>query len=105
MVDMFMEFEEAISMTYMATLALETSSAERTRSISAAKVDVGKACRFVGQNAVQLHGAIGTTDELALSHYFRRATVLENMFGSVDHHLTRFASTMSAASAPNEEVA
>lgn len=102
MVDMLINVEEAISMTHMATLALAKSGAERSRAVSAAKVHVGKACRFVGQNAVQLHGAIGTTDELAVSHYFKRATVLENMFGSVDHHLTRFASIMSAASLPKE---
>src|SRR5262249_53498779 len=92
MVDMLMELEEAVSMTYSATLALEQSALERARAVSAAKVDVGRACRFISQNAVQLHGGIGISDELAVSHYFKRATVLENIFGSVDHHLTRFAS-------------
>jgi alkylation response protein AidB-like acyl-CoA dehydrogenase len=58
--------------------------------VSAAKVQVARACRFIGQQAVQIHGGIGMTDELALSHYFRRATMIEAQFGSVEHHLRRF---------------
>jgi len=51
---------------------------------------VGEACRFVGQNAVQLHGGMGITDELAISHLFKRATLIQSQFGSVDHHLDRY---------------
>ena len=51
---------------------------------------MGKACRFVGQSAVQVHGGIGTTDELPLSWWFKRATMIESDFGSVDHHLARY---------------
>lgn len=90
MVDMFLQLEQAISMTYMATLALGDADIPRATSVSAAKVQVGRACRFVAQNAVQLHGGIGVTDELALSQYFKRATMIEGAFGSVDHHLARF---------------
>ncbi len=90
MVDMFIHLERARSMTAMATLALDAEPLERAKAVSAAKVQVGQACRFVGQGAVQLHGGIGTTDELALTHYFKRATVLESAFGSIDHHLARF---------------
>jgi alkylation response protein AidB-like acyl-CoA dehydrogenase len=54
-------------------------------------VTVSKACRFVGQNAIQLHGGMGMTDELAVSHYFKRATSIEMEFGTVDFHLARHA--------------
>lgn len=90
MVDMFIHLERTVSMTAMATAALAQPADERARTVSATKVQVGQACRYVAQNAVQLHGGIGITDELALGHYFKRATVIENQFGSVDHHLTRF---------------
>ena len=51
---------------------------------------IGRACRFVGQNAIQLHGGMGMTDEMAVGHYFKRATIIEGEFGSVDHHLKRY---------------
>ncbi len=92
LVDMYMQVEQSISMTYMATLKLEAPVQERTRAVSAAKAFVGKACRFVGQNAVQTHGGIALTDELALSHYFKRAAMIEIELGSVDYHLARFES-------------
>lgn len=88
--DMFIEMELSVSMTYMATLKL-SSDAERAKAVSAAKVQIGQACHFVGQNAVQLHGGMGMTDELAVAHYFKRATLIETTFGSTDHHLARFA--------------
>jgi alkylation response protein AidB-like acyl-CoA dehydrogenase len=100
MVDMFIKVEEAASMTHMATLALSWQVPERRRAIAAAKVCVGRACQFVGQNAVQLHGAIGTTEELGVSHYFKRALLIENQFGSVDHHLAQFIEMTHA----NQEV-
>ena len=77
MVDMFIEVEQAVSMTYMATLKL-TTAAERAKAVSAAKVQIGKAGKFVGQNAVQIHGGMGMTDELAIGHYFKRATMIES---------------------------
>ncbi|WP_309629213.1 acyl-CoA dehydrogenase family protein [Brevundimonas sp.] len=88
--DMFMAVEQAVSLTYMATLKLGEPAAERGRAVSAAKFGVSKALRFVGQNAVQTHGGIGVTDELALSHYFRRASAIEIQLGSVEQHLRRF---------------
>ena len=90
LVDMFMQLEQSISMTYMATLKLSAPDALRMKAVSAAKAFIGRACRFVGQNAVQTHGGIGLTDELALSHYFKRAAMIENQLGSVDYHLARY---------------
>jgi pimeloyl-CoA dehydrogenase small subunit len=90
MVDMFMNVEQSVSMTYMATMKIDESDAERAKAVSAAKVQIGKACKFVGQNAIQIHGGMGMTDELAIGHYFKRATMIEGLFGSVDHHLRRY---------------
>jgi alkylation response protein AidB-like acyl-CoA dehydrogenase len=90
MVDMFMQVEQAVSMTYMAHIHLAGNAHERAKAISAAKVQIGRACRFVGQNAIQLHGGMGMTDEMAIAHYFKRATMIEGEFGSVDHHLRRY---------------
>jgi alkylation response protein AidB-like acyl-CoA dehydrogenase len=90
MVDMFIQLEQAISMTYMAHIKLGEPAAERAKSLSAAKVQIGRACKFVGQNAIQLHGGMGMTDEMAIGHYFKRATIIEGEYGSVDHHLRRY---------------
>ncbi len=90
MVDMFIQVEQSVSMTYMATIKLDEADDERAKAISAAKVQIGRACKFVGQNAIQLHGGMGMTDEMAIGHYFKRATVIEGLFGSVDHHLRRY---------------
>ncbi|MDN8960674.1 acyl-CoA dehydrogenase family protein, partial [Staphylococcus aureus] len=79
----FINLEQAVSMTLMATIKLDETDEERTKAVSAAKVQIGRACRFVGQNAVQIHGGIGITDELAIGHYFKRATMIEGEFGSV----------------------
>jgi alkylation response protein AidB-like acyl-CoA dehydrogenase len=89
MVDMYMALEQSISITYMATLMLDRPANERRRAVSAAKVQVGKAAKFVGQSAIQLHGGMGMTNELAVSHYFKRATMIESQLGSVDHHAAR----------------
>jgi alkylation response protein AidB-like acyl-CoA dehydrogenase len=96
MVDMYIALEQAISMTYMATLMLERPAQERRRAVSAAKVQVGKALRFTGQSAIQLHGGMGMTNELAVSHYFKRATMIESQLGSVDHHAARIEQCDSA---------
>ena len=89
MVDMYMALEQSVSMTYMATLMLDRPAHERRRAVSAAKVQVGKAAKFVGQSAIQLHGGMGMTNELAVSHYFKRATMIESQLGSVDQHAAR----------------
>ena len=90
LVDMFMAHEQSVSMTYMATLKLGEPEAARMKAVSAAKAFVSRACRFVGQNAVQTHGGIGLTEELALSHYFKRASMIETELGSYDWHLARY---------------
>jgi pimeloyl-CoA dehydrogenase small subunit len=92
MVDMFMQVEQSASMTLMVTLKLGDSESARKKAASAAKVQIGKAVRFVGQNAVQIHGGMGMTDELALGHYFKRVTMIDTLYGNVDHHLKRYAS-------------
>ncbi len=89
MVDMFIQVEQSVSMTYMATIKL-ADDRERTKAAAAAKVQIGKACKFVGQNAIQLHGGMGMTDEMVIGHYFKRATMIETAFGSTDHHLARY---------------
>lgn len=91
MVDMFMQLEMATSAVYLATLHLDDDPVERAKAASAAKVTIGNACRFVGQNAVQLHGGMGMTDELPVGHFFKRATVIESELGSTDYHLARYA--------------
>jgi alkylation response protein AidB-like acyl-CoA dehydrogenase len=98
MVDMFMNYEQAISITLMVTLKLDEPDAERAKAASAAKAHIGKTSRFVGQQAIQIHGGMGMTDELNIGHYFKRLTVIDALYGSTDHHLKRFAA-LSAASA------
>jgi alkylation response protein AidB-like acyl-CoA dehydrogenase len=87
---MFMEVEQAKSMTIMATLKLELPPAQRKAAVSACKAKVSNACKFVGQNAIQTHGGIGITQELAIGHYFKRATMIEGQFGSADFHFDRY---------------
>ena len=91
MADMLIHVEQARSMAYLACLrADERDPRERRRAISAAKVVVGQACRAVGQQAVQLHGGMGVSDETPVSHYFRRLTAIELTFGDSEHHLEQF---------------
>ena len=91
MVDMHMELEQAVSAAYLAVLNLDAEPDVRARAVSAAKATVGRAARFVGQNAVQLHGGMGMTEELAIGHYFKRLTAIQYEFGSTDFHRTRYA--------------
>ncbi len=91
--DMLIQLEAARSMSYLAALrctALDVG--ERRRALSAAKAVIGQAGRFVGQQAVQLHGGMGVTDELRVSHWFKRLTAAQLMFGDSDTHLQRYAS-------------
>lgn len=90
MVDMFMEHEQSISMTYMATLNLDEDPVTRMKAASAAKLRIGQAGRFVGQEAIQIHGGMGMTDELAIGHYFKRLSMIESEFGNMDHHMRRY---------------
>ncbi|MDO8839469.1 MAG: acyl-CoA dehydrogenase family protein [Parvibaculum sp.] len=91
MVDMFMAYEQSVSMTYMVNLKLSESESERVKAAAGAKVQIGKAGRFVGQQAVQLHGGMGMTDELNVGHYFKRLTMIDTQFGNVDHQLRRYS--------------
>jgi alkylation response protein AidB-like acyl-CoA dehydrogenase len=90
MVDMYMEVEQSRSMTTMATLKLSLPADERKAAVSACKAKVSRAAKFVGQNAIQTHGGIGITQELAIGHYFKRSTMIEGQFGSADHHMDRY---------------
>ena len=91
MVDMYMELEQSVAAAYLAVLNLQAEPDVRARAVSAAKATVGRAARFIGQNAVQLHGGMGMTEELAIGHYFKRLTALQYEFGSTDHHRARYA--------------
>ena len=87
-VDMLTALEQARSMAYYATMmAAETDAKERRRAIAAAKVQVGRSARFVGETAIQLHGGIGMTMEYKAGHYFKRLTMIDMAFGHSDHHL------------------
>jgi pimeloyl-CoA dehydrogenase small subunit len=90
--DMLMSLEQGRSMSMLATMSVdERDPAERARNISMAKVGYGQAARFVSQHAIQLHGGIGMTEELAVGHYFRRCMVIEHTFGDTATHLARLA--------------
>jgi len=91
MADMYIHLEQARSMALLAAVKLGSGDVqERRRVVSAAKFRVGQAAKFVGQQAVQLHGGMGVTDELPASHYFKRLSMIELSFGDSDHHLARF---------------
>jgi alkylation response protein AidB-like acyl-CoA dehydrogenase len=103
MVDMTMEAEQARSMMYLACTSVDPvklggadEARERARRVSAAKVRVAEACRKVSQEAIQLHGGMGMTQELMVSHTFRKLTVLARRFGDGDHHLGRFMASAAA---------
>src|SRR3546814_20832270 len=85
------------SMTIMGTLKLDLPAKKSMLAVSAAKKKVARGARFVGQNAIQTHGGIGITPEPALSHSFKRATMIERQFGSADHHLARYERLSRAA--------
>lgn len=91
MADMFLHSEQALSMSYLAAIkCVDPDAGERRRALSAAKVVIGQAGRFVGQQAVQLHGGMGMTDEMLVSHYFKRLTAIDLTFGDTDFHTQQF---------------
>jgi alkylation response protein AidB-like acyl-CoA dehydrogenase len=92
--DMKMQLELARSMSYFATLKLGEPAPARRRAIAQAKVQLGQSMRFVGQQAVQLHGGIGMTDEYVGSHYFKRLATMELQFGDTMHHLGEVSARM-----------
>ncbi len=93
MVDMFIECEQARSMAILAACRIDAASdpKERMRSVSAAKVRIADAARKISQEAIQLHGGMGMTEEMKVSHAFRRLTTIAQRFGDADHHLERYA--------------
>lgn len=96
-VDMLMHVEMSRSMAMDAAVALAASDAAvRAKTVSAAKALVGQGARFVGQSAVQLHGGIGVTHELNVSHYFKRLTLINATFGDADWHLARYSDSLVA---------
>jgi alkylation response protein AidB-like acyl-CoA dehydrogenase len=93
MVDMVIEYEQAKSIALLACSAVDTGhdAAARSRTVSAAKTRIADACRKVSQESIQLHGGMGMSDEVKVSHTFRRLTAIAQQFGDADHHLERFA--------------
>ena len=93
LVDMYMAHELSKSLTYRAAAALGTvaTATATAAATSAAKVQIGKAGKLIGEQAVQLHGGMGMTDELAVGHYFKRLAMIETLFGNTDHHRRSFA--------------
>lgn len=92
--DMKMQLELARSMSYYASLKLNAPAAERRQAMARAKYQLGVSMRFVGQNSVQLHGGIGVTDEYQGSHYFRKLTQMEMVYGDTLHHLGEVSARM-----------
>jgi pimeloyl-CoA dehydrogenase small subunit len=92
-VDLLVMVEQARSMALFATMmCAEPDACERERSMAAAKIQIGRSGRFVGQQGVQLHGGIGMTEECKVGHYLRRLSVIDILFGTAEHHLTQLAS-------------
>ncbi|HLS82721.1 MAG TPA: acyl-CoA dehydrogenase family protein [Steroidobacter sp.] len=97
MADMFLHSEQAVSMSYLAAIrCVEPDPLVRRRALSAAKVVIGQAGRFIGQQAIQLHGGMGMTDELMVSHYFKRLTAIDLTFGDTDFHTQQFTAASGA---------
>lgn len=97
MVEMRISAEQSRSICLLAAARVdaaargEIDAAERRRVVSAAKIKVSDACRHVGQEAIQLHGGMGMTQEMKVAHSFKRLTMIAQQFGDVDQHLERFA--------------
>ena len=101
MADMCIHLEQARSMAMLAAVKAGAADAvERRRTVSAAKARIGEAMKFIGQQAVQLHGGMGVTNELPAAHLFKRLAVIELTLGDTDHHLARFAAQPGFASTP-----
>ncbi|MCW5729424.1 MAG: acyl-CoA dehydrogenase family protein [Alphaproteobacteria bacterium] len=99
MVDMHIALEQARSLALMVNMKLDGPAGERARAAAAAKVQIGQSARFVGQQAVQLHGGMGMTDELTVGHYKKRLMMIDVLFGNAEHHRRRFAEMEGAEAA------
>ncbi len=100
MAEMFIEVELARSVAYMAAMALDEQAGDpvaRRRGVSAAKVQMAKSGRFVGQNAIQLHGGMGMSEEYKVGHYFKRMTMVERLLGDGQYHVARYIASRGAA--------
>ena len=96
MADMFIAAEQSRSMAVNAAVYADSEDAAmRRRAVSGAKAYIGRAARLVGQEAVQMHGAMGVVDDVIVSHYFKRLTMIDMSFGDVDHHLARFSDMLA----------
>jgi alkylation response protein AidB-like acyl-CoA dehydrogenase len=101
MADMYIEFEQSRAILHRALVHLDTGNpALRQRAVSAAKAQIGRSGKFVGAQAIQLHGGIGMTNEYSIGHYFKRLTVIEGLFGNTPYHLAEIAKDYIAASHP-----
>ena len=96
LVDMMIEYEQSKSILYMACTVDLSDATERRKAVSGAKARIGKAIKFVGENAIQLHGGMGMVDEYMVSHYFKRATMLGILFGNEDYHMKRYSEITQA---------
>ena len=92
MANMFIEGQQARSILLMAALKMDSADGYDPKALSAAKSRIGNAARLVSQEAVQIHGGIGMTDELDVGHLFKRLSTFQYMFGSTDYHTQRFSS-------------
>ncbi|WP_011299729.1 acyl-CoA dehydrogenase family protein [Cupriavidus necator] len=99
MADMAMQLEQSLALTQVAAMQAPAPERERALAACAAKAQAGQAGRFIGQAAVQIHGGMGVTDELAVGHYFKRVTAIDLQFGSAEHHLGRYADLLYPAAA------
>ena len=88
-VEMLMQLELSRSMAILAAMSLSTDADQRSRSISAAKAQIGKSARIIGQEAIQMHGAIGVTAEYKVGHAFKRLTAIDAFLGDRDYHLAK----------------
>jgi len=91
MVDMFIEREQTTSLLYRAAVLSKNGGVEAQKAASILKMQLAKSCRYIGQQAVQLHGGMGIADEAAVAHYFKRLTIISQQFGTADVHARRFA--------------
>jgi alkylation response protein AidB-like acyl-CoA dehydrogenase len=89
--EMYVSSELARSMSYFGASMLDENAAERSRALSQVKVQIGRSVKFIGQGAIQLHGGVGMTNEYAISHYFKRVTTIDTLFGDADEHLEKVA--------------
>jgi len=98
--DMLIALEQARSMALLATMmAAEDNVRERRQALSAAKVQIGRSGRLIGQQAIQIHGGIGMTMEASVGHYFKRVTTIDTLFGDADYHLGLLAENGGLAAA------